>query len=392
MEKLQPILEKLKGVLDHLEKVLLGVALIAVAFFCIFKLIQAQKSIGAAKEDANKLIVLEGNLYEVDDKLQGILADLVIEASGNPKPLVLDGKSEPMVFNPRKWKEIIITENGGSQVTNLVPDSVKEPLGVSALEVTDIVPVQLMVTPIARLALSQAKVLYRFEQMDFYPMAFRTLPPQYGPINTFLPHVQQAQKVYRRLTRVENRGAVELHWWYNQRANVRTFVRQYHSDWIVQIVFRGATPTPPQFEAAGRIPLKFVDSVRFDLDIIHQTPEGQMITNKYQQVLSKSPIAITRAYQANFRFQTKYHREKKFFGYREGRHLMMDGEALRIIKITPNEVHLYSDLEFGGNGKLYIKKKGVAAPAVPAAVAGGAAAPAPPPPPAPAPKGPDGGQ
>ena len=311
-------------------------------------------------------------------------------ASGKPPTLGLDGTNH-MVFNPRKWKEIIITENGGSQVTNLVPDSVKEPLGVSALEVTDIVPVQLMVTPIARLALSQAKVLYRFEQMDYYPMAFRTLPPQYGPINTFLPHVQQAQKVYRRLTRVENRGSVELHWWYNQRANVRTFVRQYHPDWIVQIVFRGATPTPPQFEAAGRIPLKFVDNVRFDLDIIHQTPEGQMITNKYQQVLSKSPIAITRAYQANFRFQTKYHREKKFIGYREGRHLMMDGEALRIIKITPNEVHLYSDLEFGGNGKLYIKKKGVAAPA---AVAGGAAAPAPPPPPVPvpAPKGPGGGQ
>jgi hypothetical protein len=279
-------------------------------------------------------------------------------ASGKLPALVLDGTNH-MVFNPRKWKEIIINTN---DVPILVPDSVKEPLGVSALEVTGIVPVQLMVTPIARLALSQAKVLYRFEQMDYYPMAFRTLPPQYGPINTFLPHVQQAQKVSRRLTRVENRGAVELHWWYNQNQAIQNNVRLYHPDWIVKIDFKDATLEPPEK----------VDEVRFDLDIICGSPGGQVVTNKYQQVLSKSPIAITRAYQANFRFQTKYHREKKFFGYREGRHLMMDGEALQIIKITPNEVHLVSDLEFGGNGKLYIKKWNK-----PAAGGAGAAAPRP---------------
>jgi hypothetical protein len=384
MEKLQPILAKLKGVLDHLEKVLLGAALIAVAFFCFSKLLQAKKSIGDAKEDAKRTIVLSGKLYEVDDKLQATLADLVAEASGNPKPLELDGKSNHMVFNPRKWKEIIINTN---DAPILVPDSVKEPLGVSALEVTDIVPVRLIVTPVARLHFNRAKVLYQFEQMDYYPMTFKQLDPRYGPIQTFLPHVLQAQKISRRLTREENRGQEELHWWYNQRANVQNWVRQYHADWIVRINFRGATPTPPQFEAAGRIPPKFVDSVRFDLDIIYQTPEGQVITNKYQQILSKSPIAITRAYQADFRFQTKYHAEKRFIGYRVGRHLMMDGEALLIYKITPNEVHLVSDLAFGGNGKLYIKKKGVAAPA---AVAGGAAAPVPPP--QPAPKGPGGGQ
>ena len=35
---------------------------------------------------------------------------------------------------------------------------------------------------------------------------------------------------------------------------------------------------------------------------------------------------------------------------------MLDGEALRVIKITPKKVHLYSDLEFGVNDKIYIKK------------------------------------
>ena len=55
-------------------------------------------------------------------------------------------------------------------------------------------------------------------------------------------------------------------------------------------------------------------------------------------------------------FRTKYHAAMNFNSYREGRHIMMDGEALLIYKITPNEVHLVSDLAFGGNGKLYIKK------------------------------------
>ena len=264
----------------------------------------------------------------------------------------------------------------------LVRDSIKEPLGVSALQVTRIVPVRLIVTPIARLALGGAKVQYKFEQMDYYPMVFRQLPPAYGPISTFLPHLPQAQKIDRRLTREAKRGPVELHWWYNQSRAVQNNIRLYHPDWIVKIDFKNATPTPPQFVAEAKIPQQFVDSVRFDLDIIYQTPGGQVITQPYKNVQSKSPIAIIRAYQADFLFRTKYHAAKNFNAYREGRHIMMDGEALLIYKITPNEVHLVSDLAFGGNGKSYIKKLGVAAPA---AVAGGAGVPVPPPQPATAP-------
>ena len=391
MEKLKPHLEKLKGLLDHLEKVLLGAALIAVAFFCVSKLFQARVLIQDTKKNADDPIRLSGGMYgggedklkESQDALRKRLDNLVVEASGNPKPLVLDGTNH-MVFNPRKWKEIIITTNKDPV---LVPDSVKEPLGVSALQVTRIVPVRLIVTPIARLALNRAKVLYRFEQMDYYPMVFRQLPPQYGPISTFLPHLPQAQKIDRRLTRVEKRGPVELHWWYNQSRAIQNNVRLYHPDWIVKIDFKNATPTPPQF--AANIPQAFVDSVRFDLDIIYRTPGGQVITQPYKNVQSKSPIAIIRAYQADFLFRTKYHAAKNFNEFREGRHLMMDGEALRIFKITRDEVHLVSDLAFGGNGKLYIKTLGAAAPVAPAAVA---RAPARPPQPAPAPKGPGGSQ
>ena len=123
-----------------------------------------------------------------------------------------------------------------------------------------------------------------------------------------------------------------------------------HRDWIVKIDFKDATwagaPAPP-----GN-----ADNVLFNLDVIYTQPDGITITNQYPNWRSKAPIAITRARKADFLYQTKYHDPRAYRGYRVGRHIMMDGESLRVIKITPNEVHLYSALEFGGNGKLYIKK------------------------------------
>ena len=101
------------------------------------------------------------------------------------------------------------------------------------------------------------------------------------------------------------------------------------------------------------------------------------ITNQYRNWRSKAPIAITRARKADFLYQTKYHEPRAYRGYRVGRHIMMDGESLRVIKITPNEVHLYSDLEFGGNGKLYIKKLITPAAAIAGGDGGGAAQPRP---------------
>ena len=102
-------------------------------------------------------------------------------------------------------------------------------------------------------------------------------------------------------------------------------------------------------------------------DEIQRIMEQERI-RRAQELQTNPGIGITRARKADFLYQTKYHAAKLYAGYRVGRHIMMDGEALRVIKITPNEVHLYSDLEFGGNGKLYIKK--LIRPG--AAIAGGA--------------------
>ena len=154
MEKLQPILKKLKPVLDHLEKIILGVVLIAVATISILKLLEARKAITDVGE-AQRDIQLSGSDYEVDATLKSNLSVLIAQASGSPDPLVLEGSSH-LVFNPRKWKEIVTTN---SAEPLLVPDSAEEPLGVSALQVTNISPVSLIVTPEARFSSDRKKVL-----------------------------------------------------------------------------------------------------------------------------------------------------------------------------------------------------------------------------------------
>ena len=371
MEKLQPILKKLKPVLEHLEKIILGVVLIAVATISILKLLEARKAITDVSE-AQRDIQLSGSDYEVDATLKSNFSGLIAQANGSPDPLVLEGSSH-LVFNPRKWKEIVTTN---SPDPLLVPDSAKEPLGVSALQVTSITPVSLFVVPEALLSPDKNKVLYQFKVLDYYPMQFDS---RYALLATFLPHRAMAQEVSKRLTLVANRGPIELH---SFTKWPRAALYQMHRDWIVKIDFKDATwagaPAPP-----GN-----ADNVLFNLDVIYTQSDGITITNQFPNWRSKLPIGITRARKADFRYETKYHAPRAYTGYRVGRHIMMDGEALRIIKINPNEVHLYSDLDFGGNGKLYIKELPAAAIAGGANGGGGAAAP---PRPAPITNAPSGG-
>jgi hypothetical protein len=261
-----------------------------------------------------------------------------------------------MVFNPRKWKEIATT-NGGDPL--LVPDSEKDPLGVSALVVTNITPVSLIVVPEAMLGFDRTKVLYKFTVTDFYPMQFDA---RYGLLATFVPHLSMAEPASKRLTQLAKRGPVEIHSFSKWPPAT---LNQLHRDWIVKVEFKGAS---------ALVPPGNVDNVFFNLDVIYTQPDGITVTNEYPNWRSKSPIGIIRARKADFIYKTKYQAVKYYPGYRVGRHIMMDGEALRVIKITPNEVHLYSDLEFGGNGKLYIKKLIRPAAAIAAGANGGAGA------------------
>ena len=364
MEKLRPILKKLQPVLIHLEKVILGGVLIWVAITSIMQLLALLKESKELADQQKDEIRLNGGEYPVDANLESNLNELIEQASGSPEELVLQG-SNHMVFNPQKWKDIISTDVGGVQITNMVPDSVNEPLGISALQVTNIYPLRLIVTPKAMLSPDKTRVLYQFDQIDEYPMQFYT---QYRLLSTFVRHSPMAKKVTKRFTLTSAMPA-NLH---SFTKMPKATLQKFHPDWIVKIHFRGATPP---------VSRENVDSVFFNLDVIYRNPglggnpvTGNIVTNQNPRVRSKSPIGITRAYQADFLFQTKYHAPQAYPGYRVGRHIMMDGEALRIIKITPNEVHIYSDLEFGGNGKLYIKK--LATTAAIAAGANGGAGPA----------------
>jgi hypothetical protein len=361
MEKLQPILKKLQPVLDHLEKVILGAVLIWVAFTSIMQLLDARKIVGDLSKDQDEEVRLKGSDYKTDANLKIKLHDLIAQASGSPEELILQG-SNHMVFNPKKWKEIISTQAGGSQVTNLVSDSVTNKLGVSALQVIKIEPLRLVVTPEALLSADRTKVRYRFHQIDQYPMQVNS---QAGLLSTFIAHLPMAKPESKIFT-LSSAMPAELHSF--TKRFPKAALQKFHPDWIVKIHFRGATPPV----SPGN-----VDSVFFNLDIIYTNPgldgnpvTGNTVTNQNPRVRSKSPIAITRAYQADFLYQTKYQARMTYRGFRVGRHIMMDGEALVIKRITPNEVWLYSDLEFGGNGKLYIKKL-VNPTALPAAGGGG---------------------
>ena len=340
MEKLKPILDKLKGVLNHLEKVIFGLVLIAVATLSVMELLSARKEMATAKEKEVP-VTLRGGDYELDPKVESNFKDLITQASGSPDPLVMEG-SNHWVYNPRKWKEIAGAE-GEDPV--LVPDTDDNPLGVSALTVTNIAPVNLFVTPVARLALDNITVQYTFNVQDNYPIQWDR---RYGNAQTFVPHIQLQpvnKPASQRLTFQAGRKPIDLHAF---RQYGPAFIAS-KPDWRVQIKFTAVTPP-----IGGN-----VNTVTFGLDVIHtEKINDQYITstNSYPRVQSQTPIAITRAYEADFMYQTKFHPTKAYENYREGRHIHMDGEAIKVLKITRDEVHLYSDLDFGGNGKLYIKK------------------------------------
>ena len=101
MEKLKPILDKLKGVLNHLEKVILGLVLIAVATLSVLELLSARKEMKAA-EEKEVPVTLRGGDYELDPEVESKFKELIAQASGSPDPLILEG-SNHWVFNPRKW-------------------------------------------------------------------------------------------------------------------------------------------------------------------------------------------------------------------------------------------------------------------------------------------------
>ena len=132
--------EKLKLLLEHLDKIILGLVLIAVAVLSVLQLLTAKKELGdLAQVDTD--ISLGGKILEKED-LSG-LNKLVERSMQAPDAISLKGTNH-LVFNPRRWKEITLMDTGEKVVAI---DSISNRLGISALVVESIRPLKTRIIP-----------------------------------------------------------------------------------------------------------------------------------------------------------------------------------------------------------------------------------------------------
>ncbi len=350
MEKLQPILAKLKGVVDHLEKIILGLVLVAVAVVSVLMLLGAKGEMNEVSKATENTTLGGGQPPEQDFSS---LANLVRAASGDPPRINLGGTNHT-VFNPIKWNKVVT--NG---VTNLVRDSVTEPLGVSALRVEKIREIILKVTPKIQYnrsptQLGENNMRYTFEAEDEYPvrpmtvgefMAFRrgvrhayySQPTVDTPrIRAFLPQIRIGSKAQSNSLQPSPRADLKPLHLFGDRLPM--------TSWYVGFKFKEAS-------RATRI-----EDVVVKLDILYGLPSGGFITNANQTAKHNQPIAFTRGYEADLVFQTKFTAKPiRWEKAREGLRLSIDQEVFRILKIRADMVQVVSDRGFGGNGQIFDK-------------------------------------
>jgi hypothetical protein len=359
MEKLQPILDKLKGAVDHLEKIILGVVLLAVTVTSVLKLLSARGELDAVNKTTDDIefsgrVPPPGNIAE--------FAELVRTARENPPAINLDGTNH-LVFNAAKWNRVVTTSVSGTTVTNVFRDSQDLPLGISALRVTEIQPVRLLITPkiqksIAPGRLGENNMRYRFEAIDEYPSVFTSLPEymaywrknpnwrSYANYNTpriqsFMPQKRpfppNIKAVSPTLQPDPRRKITPLHLFPGGSIRLRP-------DWFVGFRFTAATKAEE------------IEDVTCTLDIIHGLPDGGMVTNRNRVAKHNQPISFTRGYEADLYFKTKFTAQPiEWKNCRVGRRFSVDGEVFRIIKVTPDLVQLVSDQGYGGNRQIYDK-------------------------------------
>jgi hypothetical protein len=284
-----------------------------------------------------------------------------LRAIASDPPAINLGGTNHLVFNPAKWNRVV---NNG--VTNVFRDSPDLPLGISALRVTEIRKVRLLITPKiqfnrAPVKLGENNMRYRFEAIDEYPSVFTSLPEymaywrkspnwqSYANYNTprmqsFMPQKRpfaaNSKALSPNLQPHALRKHIALHLFNDG------LVRQ-HPDWFVGFRFTAATK-------ADRI-----ENVICTLDIVHGLPGGGMVTNKNRVAKHNQPISFTRGYEADLFFQTKFTAQPmEWKNCRVGRRFSIDGEVFRILKVTPDLVQLVSDQGFGGNRQIYDKPFG----------------------------------
>ncbi|MDP6904894.1 MAG: hypothetical protein QF406_10645, partial [Verrucomicrobiota bacterium] len=342
------VAEKLTKVLDHLEKIILVIVLVAVAAISVMKFLSVKKdSEELAKVDfeirlAGKILANEGPTN---------LVELLKRSKEKPDAISLKGTNH-LVFNPRKWKEITLLD---TREKIIVIDSPSEPLGVSALKVEAIRSLSTRITPKAFVG-SANTIRYEFALNDSeFPERDLWQRP---PLNTFF----QTTNFPPEFTSVIKRGWLPnpkkepqpIHGFTSRQA---TYYLRQHPEWEIKVGFKAASPAgAADINQALARQDRMVPNVIFDLDIVFGKVGGGYVTNSVRQV-SGAEIKEVRGYEADFSYKTKYTSQPiQLRRFREGRRFVIDGEVFRIISILEDKVMLISDLQFGGNGKMYDKK------------------------------------
>ena len=348
------LLAKLKGVLDHLEKIVLGLVLLAVATLSVLKLLTARKDVSAI-DGGEKPVILGGIILDFENERPKNLKALTKKSKEDPDAISLKGTNH-LVFNPRVWKEIPQT-NGEPPL--LIMDSLNEPLGISALQVSSITNFKAYLN--ARAFIGGGIVRHEFTWLDRdYPVApyrMMNVVAALSPLKTFFPQQPMASGFLSKSATgwsADPRGDPKpLHGFTGNNM----YWLQLNPEWELKIRFKAVSQASPAQMAAGYAdPAKTVPNVVYDLDIIIGVRDGLYTyeTNSVR-IVSNTPQDMGRGYAADFVYETKYHRKMELKNFRVGRHLMIDGEVFRVFRITSDTVSLVSDLAYGGNGKIYEK-------------------------------------
>ena len=348
-------LAKLKGLLDHLEKIILGLVLVAIAALSVLKLLAAKKEIAVIGEGDQDSVTLGGRMLVAEEESPTNLTELIRKSREQPDAIDLSG-SNHLVFNPRIWKEIFLADQGEAL---LIMDSPDEPLGISALEVTNIRPLRATMVARAYPQVNTVQYEFAFVDMEYPVMPYAMMGA--NPLATFFPPTPMSAR-YAAMLRTQQSGwqpdpdlgkpPRPLHGFIGGNA---AWLR-FNPDWEFLVRFKSASMVPQNIvlsTPAGTT----ISNVVHELDLIIGT--GGFVTpyeTNSVRLLSGVPHPIIRGYEADFKYETKYHQPPLALPrFREGRRLMIDGEVFRVFQITANNVSLVSDPEYGGNGKIYDK-------------------------------------
>ena len=344
-----PLKAKLMRVVSHSEKIILGLVLVVVTVLSVMKLLSAKgESSEISKTDTS--VILGGEILDFQNERPTNLINLMKKAKEEPDAINLQG-SNHLVFNPQVWKELFKRETGE---TLLIVDSPDQPLGISALKMTAIRTNTARL--IARTFLGAGTVRHEFVWEDTsYPVMPYIMMGR-NPLKTFYPQRSMPTNMLavRSVGWLPDTNKVRsLHGFQGKSAGYLRF----SPDWEFRVLFKAHSPvTPAQYAQAVRHPQRTVNGVVYDLDIIMGT-KGRMYPYETNSIrcLSGVPFPMVRGYEADFAYKTKFHKRLEMKKFREGRHLMIDGEIFKLFKLATDKATLISDPVYGGNGKIYEK-------------------------------------